>query len=312
MFRTNSEVLSVPSIILTTIWSCFYNLIGPAHRYWRDRNSREHRSIRALLDFTWRSALALLILWILPIRASGYIYGSGYVRLVRSCFIFGFMLIYSWEHQQYISSLSQYIFCTSLWLKKWNTFPLSSELRKTSNLFSNITTFVSQHQHIWLSVLYSFKIPLIIYQSFQMTSYSHIYTLRTSQHGCTFVRYERSSRSQPTERYRRVGQGKTISLAGATWPPRSQHYTRLSRDAILRVGWNAHICSGLKREDVVAIQEMVKQDPWVLLKASLSINSILWDIAVCNQLVYSSQQWLMGWNELALHIIRAGPYKEYI
>jgi hypothetical protein len=29
-----------------------------------------------------------------PIRASGYIYGSGYVRLVRFCFIFGFMLIF--------------------------------------------------------------------------------------------------------------------------------------------------------------------------------------------------------------------------
>jgi hypothetical protein len=82
-----------------------------------------------------------------------------------------------------------------------------------------------------------------------------------SQHGCTFVRYERSSRSRLTERYRHVGQGKTISLAGATWPPRSQRYTRLSQDAILQVGRNAHIRSGLKREDVVAVQEMVKQDP---------------------------------------------------
>ena len=123
MFRTNSEVLSVPSIILTTVWSCVYNLTRPVHRYRCDRNGREHWPIGALSDFTWLSALALSTLQILLICASGYIYGSGYVRLVRSCFIFSFMLIYSWEHRQYLSSLSQYIFCTSLWLKIRMLFP---------------------------------------------------------------------------------------------------------------------------------------------------------------------------------------------
>jgi hypothetical protein len=106
-----------------TVWSHVYNLIGPAHQYQCDRNSHEHQPIGALLDFTWLSALALLTLRILPICASRYIYGSGYVWLVRSCFIFSFMLIYSWEHWQYLSSLSQYIFCTSLWLKIRTLFP---------------------------------------------------------------------------------------------------------------------------------------------------------------------------------------------
>jgi len=45
------------------------------------------------------------------------------------CFIFGFMLIYPWEHRLYLYSLLQYIFCMLPWFKK-NAFPHSSELRK--------------------------------------------------------------------------------------------------------------------------------------------------------------------------------------
>jgi hypothetical protein len=167
MFRTNFEVLSVPSIILTTFWSRFYNLIGPAHQYWHDRNG----PIGALSDFAWLLALALSTLHILLICASGYIYGSGHVRLVRSCFIFGFMFIYSWEHRQYLSSLSQYIFCTFLWLKQEH-FPPLIRTQKTSNLFSSIATFVPWHWHwhIRLSISYNFAIPLIIYWSSQTPS----------------------------------------------------------------------------------------------------------------------------------------------
>jgi hypothetical protein len=58
--------------------------------------------------------LALSTLRISLICASGYIYGSNHVWLVRSCFIFSFMLIYSWEHWQYIYSLPQYILYFSL------------------------------------------------------------------------------------------------------------------------------------------------------------------------------------------------------
>ena len=48
---------------------------------------------------------------------------------VQFSFIFGFMLIYTWEPRLYLYSLPQYIFCIFLWFNK-NAFPHSSELRK--------------------------------------------------------------------------------------------------------------------------------------------------------------------------------------
>jgi len=89
--------------------------------------------------------------------ASTSIYGSVHVRLVQFCFIFCFMLIYPWEPRLYLYSLPQYIFCILLWFNK-NTFPHSSELRKTSNSLSIVSTFVlrPRPRHIWLSILPSF------------------------------------------------------------------------------------------------------------------------------------------------------------
>ena len=65
--------------------------------------------------------------------------------------------------------ITVYILYFSL-IKNKNAFPLSSELRKTLNSFSNIATFVPRHRHIRLSVSYSFGIPLIIYRSFRTPS----------------------------------------------------------------------------------------------------------------------------------------------